>query len=301
MDPREYRDARWYALVRTAVELGVPEEDAPGLVQQVLDANARAIRRADDPDPLVHAALRGAIIGTPTTRRRWPAVAVLAVALAATGIAVILARPDAPPEDRLREDQVPSLFGYDAEAARELLEDRGLDVTIRPYRTCEVLDRVIRSSPPAGTPYDRGDDIVVYTSLPADVDCLSAYTDRETAWRLLDFANGRGPAPEFSGKVFVYVGLDEPAAVLSAPSDPRAWRGIGVLEALRDASTQVALVDDRPLTYSLPAIRVTREPDSFALYIRAPGGAGSGVRLEVFRTGEVIDGISLYPAPASSP
>ena len=28
MDPQEYRDARWYSLLRSAVELSVPEEDA---------------------------------------------------------------------------------------------------------------------------------------------------------------------------------------------------------------------------------------------------------------------------------
>lgn len=196
MDPAEYLDARWYALVRAAVDLGAPEQDAPALVREVLADNARRIRRAEDPDPLVHDALRDAVLGPPprTTRnRRWPAVAVVA-ALVAVGTVVALTRPDGPPADRLTDDQVPSLFGYDAGSARALLQDRGLDVTLRPRRACEVLDRVLGSIPPAGAPYERGDEIVVYTSLPADVDCLSDYTDRETAWRLLDFANGRGPA-----------------------------------------------------------------------------------------------------------
>jgi hypothetical protein len=206
MDPREYVDARWYALVRTAVDLGVPEEDAPALVQRVLDRNERRIRRAEDPDPLVHEALRDAVLGPPPAppRRRTPRLLALAAALVAVGLGVALTRPERPPTDRLRDDQVPSLFGYDGATARALLEDRGLVVTLKQRRACEVLDRVLGSIPPAGAPYRSGDGIVVYTSLPADVECLSNYTDRETAWRMLDFANGRGAAPEFADRVFVY-------------------------------------------------------------------------------------------------
>lgn len=280
MDPGEYRDARWYALVRAAVDLGVPEEAAPALVQQVLDRNVRRIRRAEDPDPLVHEALREAALGpppAPARRRRWPTVALVG-ALVAVGVAVALTRPDGPPTDRLDDDQVPSLFGYDGEAARTLLEARGLEVELRPRRACEVLDRVLGSIPPAGAPYDRGDGIVVYTSLPADVDCLSNYTDRETAWRLLDFANGRGPAPDFAGPT-------------SAVADD-------VLDALRDASAAVALVDERPLTYSLPAIRVTGTDtggaDAFTLLIRPPGGAGDGLRVDVYRDAGAIERVTLY-------
>ena len=36
MDPLEYRDARWYALLREAADLGVPEEEAPALGKPVL-------------------------------------------------------------------------------------------------------------------------------------------------------------------------------------------------------------------------------------------------------------------------
>lgn len=284
MDPREYLDARWYALVRAAVALGVPEDDAPGVVRQVLDRNERRIRRADDPDPLVHAALRDAVLGAAPRRRRGPRLLVLATVVAAVGTAVALTRPDPPPQDRLQDDQVPSLFGYDGAAAAELLEDRGLEVTVKTRRACEVLDRVLGSIPPAGAPYESGDDIVVYTSLPADVDCLSNYTDRETAWRLLDFANGRGPAPKFADPTFAV-----------APD---------VLDALRDASAQVALVDERPLTYSLPAIRVTATDagtaDSFTLLIRPAGGTGRGVEVEVVREGGEIEDVRLYASPSSS-
>lgn len=285
MDPRDYLDARWHALVRAAVDLGVPEEDAPAVVQRVLAGSQRSIRRAEDPDPLVHQALRDAVLGVPPTaprRRLLPRALALTGVLVAIGAAVALTRPDPPPADRLHDDQVPSLFGYDGAAAQQLLEDRGLHVTLKQRRACEVLDRVLGSIPPAGAPYETGDDIVVYTSLPADVECLSNYTDRETAWRLLDFANGRGPAPDLA-----------PAAAV-APD---------VLAALRDASAQVALVDERPVTYSLPAIRVTRTDaaggDSFALLVRPPGGTGRGVEVEVLREGGEIEDVRFYASPSS--
>jgi hypothetical protein len=315
VDPREYLDARWYALVRAAVDLGVPEEDAPTLVQQVLARNQRRIRRADDPDPLVHEALREAALGPPPAqphRRRWPAVAAMAVALIVVGSVVALTRPDDPPTDHLDGDQVPSLFGYDGATASELLEERGLHVTLKPVRACEVLDRVVRSDPPPGAAFDEGDDIDVYTSLPAGLSCLPNYTDRESAWRLLDFANGRGPAPEFADRVFVYAG-GLPAIVLSGAeaADPDSWRESDVLTTLRAASAEVSLTDDRPLTYSLPAIRVTQateglgscgvpEPsvagnaDAFALLIRPPGGHGCGVRVELYRDGPRIEAVALY-------
>ena len=322
MDPREYLDARWHALVRTAVDLGVPEEDAPALVQRVLHRNQRRIRRAEDPDPLVHEALRDAVLGPPPapSRRRVPRMLVLAAALGAVGLGVALTRPDPPPTDRLGDDQVPSLFGYDGTTAQALLEDRGLVVTLKQRRACEVLDRVLGSIPPAGAPYRSGDDIVVYTSLPADVECLSNYTDRETAWRMLDFANGRSEAPEFADRVFVYAAASRPAVVLTGAeaADPANWRPTQVLTALRDASTEVALVDERPLTYSLPVIRVTAatdglgrcgvpEPsvagdaDAFAVLIRPPGGgSGCGVRLEVYRDAGRIDAVALYPSRSRS-
>ena len=321
MDPREYLDARWYALVRMAADLGVPEEDAPALVQQVLDRNARRIKRAEDPDPLVQEALRDAVLGPPPAprRRRAPRLLALAAALVAVGVGVALTRPDPPSTDTLHDDQVPSLFGYDGATAQALLEDDGLVVTLEPRRACEVLDRVLGSIPPAGAPYQPGDDIVVYTALPADIDCLSDYTDRETAWRMLDFANGRGAAPDFADRVFVYVAGSPATVVLSGAeaADPASWRATRVLTALRDASAEVALVDERPLTYSLPAIRVTAatdglgrcgvpdpsvagDADAFAVLIRPPGRSGCGVRLELYRDAGRIEAVALYPSPSPS-
>ncbi len=175
------------------------------------------------------------------------------------------------------------------------------------------------SVPGAGAPYDEGDDIVVYTSLPAGLSCLTNYTDRETAWQLLDFANGRGPAPEFADRVFVFADA-LPAVVLTGAeaADPESWRDTEVLTTLRAASGEVSLTDERPLTYSLPAIRVTQateglgscgvpDPsvagtaDAFALLIRSPDRDRCGVRVELYRDGQQIEAVALYSPSASSP
>lgn len=315
MDPLDYRDARWYALLRAAEDLGVEPEDAPGLVTQVLASKRRAIARAEDPDPLVHDALRDAVLGPPPggTRPRPLGLLALAAALVVVGVAVALTRPDPPLPDRLRSDQVPSLFGYDDADARALLEDRGLRVHVEPFRACEVAGRVVGSDPPAGTPYDDGDPITVYASVPADVACLTDYQDRATAWQLIDFADGRGPAPAFTGRIFVYPG-DGPPVILdrTAAEDPAAWPA-GVLDGLRAASQEVALVSEHPLAYAVPAIHVARTDDgigrcgvpapavagsvdAFAFEVRLQGRAGCPLRLDVFREGDAIEAVAYYPA-----
>lgn len=315
MDPAEYRDARWYALLRDAADLGVPDDEAPALVQRVLDGQRRAIRRSDDPDPLVQQALRDAVHPPPPPGpHRRIALAAVAATLATVGVVVALTRPDELPEDRLGSDQVPSLFGYDAEHARGLLEDRGLEVTIRPFRACEVLDRAIGSDPGTGHRFERGDPITVFTAVPADVTCLTDYTDRETAWQLLDFANGRGPAPAFADRVFVYPGDAEPVVLDgAAASDPDAWTGTGVLDGLRDASRQVRLDTEHPLHYVVPAIRVLAADeqlgscgvpspsvagtaDAFAVLVRPPDRTGCGVRVDVYREDGAIEAVAYYPA-----
>ena len=316
MDPREYHDARWHALLREAVDLGVPEDDAPALVQRVLDDHQRRIRRAEDPDPLVREALRDAVHPTPRrSPRGWLGVAGLVAALVVVGVAVVLTRPDRPLPDRLRADQVPSLFGYDGEHAQALLEERGMRVTVQPFQACEVYGRVVGSDPEPGTPYDAGDPVTVYTSLPADVACLTDYQQRATAWQLLDFANGRGPAPAFAGRVVVYSGGGGgPATVLDgrAARDPDAWGGTDVLEQLRTASQRVELVSEHPVSYAVPAITITATGagtgrcgvpgpavadagDAFALLVRAPDRTGCPVRVEVYLDGDAIVAIALYP------
>ena len=316
MDPREYVDARWYALLRAADDLGVPEEDAAPLVQQVLEANRRRIRRAEDPDPLVLDALRAAVLGPPpgSQRARWPWLVAAAAAVAiAVGVTAFVTAPDVDKQhdDQLRADQVPSLFGYDGAAARAMLDARGLDVTLRPFRACEIQDRVIATDPPTGATYAPGDAITVYTSIPADVACLSDYGDIEASWAFVDFLNGRGPAPSFSHRVVVYVG-DGSGTVLTSPDELSRWADTGVPAAIRKASDRVALVGDHPLSYAMPTLSVRRttgpecgvaDPpvagpdDALTFTIGAPAGRTScPLRVDLFRTRDVIDAVVLYPS-----
>ncbi|WP_395690501.1 hypothetical protein [Nocardioides sp.] len=318
--------ARWHSLLREAEELGVDADDAPTLVAGVLADQRRAIRRAEDPDPQVRAALHAAVLGPPPGdgSRRWVPAAVLAVALVVVGLGVALTRsdggpggttdPDAPRAVRLDDDQVPSLFGYDGPDARRLLQSRGLRVSLEPFRSCEVLGRAVGSDPPVGARIRAGDPVTVFTSLPADVACLTDYQDRATTWALLDFATGRGPAPPFADRVLVHP-VDGPEVVLSGPAarDRGSWSGTGVLEALRTVSAGVEEVGTGPMSYVVPAIHVStvhdgagrrgvpRTPvagsdDAFAVQVRTPGRAGCPVRLEVYRRDGAIAAVALYPA-----
>ena len=318
MEPREYVDARWSALVRAAVLLGASEAEAPDLVRQVLADNQRRIRRAKDPDPLVHRALAAAIPHSEQTRfgaeqdletrremliddaeepapapvgppprpdhpRRWPLVAAVAAAAALVAVAVTAAattrHTDDRPGDTLRADQVPSLFGYDAAAATAMLSRRGLHVTLQPFRACEVQDRVVGTDPPTGTTYKPGDPITVYASIPANITCLTDYQDIAAGWQFLDFANNRGSAPPFSDRVVVYYS-DGPGTVVRHAEDAARWEGTGVLDAVRRATGRVALVDDDPLTYAVPRLEVRSATDSTP-GCGAPNVAGQGEALSV--------------------
>ncbi|CAI9412027.1 PASTA domain-containing protein [Nocardioides sp. T2.26MG-1] len=316
MDPQEYADARWHALLRTAVDLGVDEDDAPALVRQVLAAQHRRIRHAEDPDPLVQAALEDAVRGPREPRRPpWRAIGAAVAALAAVLAVVALTRPDEPPVDHLDDDQVPSVFGFGRQSAEDLLQGLGLEVTVEPVRACEVADRAIGTDPARGAAYDRGDPITLYTSIPANITCLTTYQQRSTTWQLVDLANARGPGPAFADRVFVYAG-DGPATVLSGDeaADPEAWAETGVLDALREATSRVRLTDDLPLTYAVPALRIVRategpgdcgvpEPavagtgDAFAALIFSPTRAGCPLRVEVYRDdAHRVAAVALYAA-----
>lgn len=318
MDPQEYTDARWHALLRAAVELGVDEDDAPTVVRRVLAAQQRRIRRAEDPDPLVHAALELEVRGPRAPGAHRPRRRTIAGVVGAAGVvlaAVVLTRPDEPPVDRLDEDQIPSVFGFGRQAAEDLLTSRGLEVTVEPMRACEVEGRAIGSDPARGSAYDRGDPITLYTSVPSSITCLTDYQQRSTAWQLLDFANGRGEGPPFADRVTVR-SADGTVTLLGheAAADPAAWAGTGVLKALQAATSRVRLTDDRPLTYAVPALRiigvthglgrcpaptpaVSGTGDAFAALILAPSGAGCPLRLEVHRDDQQrVAAVALYPA-----
>ncbi|MFC7495247.1 MULTISPECIES: PASTA domain-containing protein [unclassified Nocardioides] len=318
MDAGDYRDARWHSLLRDAEELGVPAEEAPAVVDALLARLERQVRRADDPDPLVRAELRDTVLGRERRShgRRWPAVAVAVLAAAAVvGVAIALIRPDPPPDDHLQADQIPSLFAFDGATAERYLRERGLEVELQPFQSCEVRDRVVGTNPPPGTAYERGDRVTVFTAIPADVTCLTNYVDRELAWQWLDFALGRWPAPAYADRVFVYPGDNQRFVITATEATDRdSWDAAGVLAPVAQAAEDVSLVRVHPLSYAVPAIRVVdvtegvgrcgvpapavaSTSDAIAVLVWSADRSGCPLRVELYRDrAGRVEAVALYPA-----
>jgi hypothetical protein len=219
MDFDDYVAARYGRLIEHAVLLGCAEGEAATYVDHVLMDRRKQIRRAEDPDPLVHEALERAIAGTPDRRSRTgPFVAVGLVGVAvAVGIALTY-RP--PPEP------MPSLFALDGDRAETLLEGQGYDVVLRPARACEPQGLVLGSDPAPGDLVEHGATVTVRTAVPSGPTCDALYADRSDAWRFVAFALG-GPPPEFARTVTVVVDRQDPYALDHVAAVDRArWAGL---------------------------------------------------------------------------
>ena len=220
MDFDQYVVARRGRLVERAVLLGCPEDHAGTYVDQVLLEQRRRIRRAEDPDPLMREALERAINGTPErSRRSGPLVALGLVAIAVAVWAVLADRPPTEP--------MPSLFALDGPQAQLLLEQQGYDVELRPASSCEPVGLVVGSDPPGGSLVEKGSTVTVRTSVLVGSQCEQDYPARSAAWAFVQFALGRGPAPEFARTVTVVVNLQDPYALDHvAAVDPDRWGGL---------------------------------------------------------------------------
>ena len=198
MDFDQYVAARYGRLIEHAVLLGCAEGEAGAYVDQVLLEHRRQIRRAEDPDPLVHEALERAISGTRDRRSRsGPVVAIGLVVLAVAVGAALTYRP--PPES------MPSLFALEGLQAQRLLEDRGYDVLVRPARSCEPPGLVVGSDPPGGGSVRKGTTVTVRTSVLSGSQCEPTYPARSAAWSFIKFALGLAPAPQLTGTVRLLV------------------------------------------------------------------------------------------------
>ena len=107
MDFQEYVAARRTRLVEHAVELGVAEAAAPGLVDTVLSDRRRRIERSADPDPDVYDALEQVVRGP------WPHRGTALLVAASTALVLVVAGlvwwQTRPPE----QVRVPSAFAFD--------------------------------------------------------------------------------------------------------------------------------------------------------------------------------------------
>lgn len=271
MNVDEYVAARYGRLLERAVELGAEEGLAAEYVDQVLLDERKAIRKADDPDPHVYEALERAVLKTPKPGLGpWPFVGVGVVAIAVAVGAVLTHDPET--------DPMPALFGYTGEQARELLEDRGYDVVLRPVRECEPIGQVLTSEPRAGQPVEPGGRISLFTATPSGSNCEAQFVRRGDAWEFLDFAVSGESEPVFARTVTIVIdGIEgDPRSGTDAAGSER-WRSIRELVARQSHAPAQTPTGQ-------PQLRVTQglPPDS-TCGIPRPVGAGdrSALRLQV--------------------
>lgn len=286
MDHDEYVIARYGRLLEHAVELGCGADDAPVLVDEVLRAQRRAIRRSEDPDPLVRAALErrlapddgppGAGGGLPWRLGALGIVVVLAVTL---GVRALV--------DALQPDPLPSVFGYDEQTARAVLEATGLEVEVVSASACEPIGLALGTDPTAGEAVDRGTTVTLRVAVPDDPLCLATYQFRSDAWRFVRFARaaaaGSSP-PRFADQVLVVV--DDAAPTRLSGQEAAAREGWGTaLDVVAAAAASNA-----PTRNGMPRLLVDRlvpEPDGCGAPV-PPDLAGSGVlrlRIDASPTG----------------
>ena len=245
-------------------------------------------------------------------------VGVVAIACVVAAVAVAWSRgPDQKPDGPLADDQVPSLFGYDAPSATKLLTARGLEVLERPAPSCEPEGLVVGSDPMLGAHVDKGDTVMIMTATPLGFSCHEAYTNRSDAWEFLAFASGRGASPRFTDRVAVLVDGSGPVFLRrDQAADPASWGDPSVLTTLADAIGQVydvpgsAAYRTPSLDASLarqPALKcgvhrplgsAGREALSMLIYVRNVGPYLCPLTLDLYRTGDAIDTVALYTPKA---
>ena len=197
MDFDQYVAARYGRLIEHAVLLGCAEGEAGTYVDQVLLEQRKRIRRAEDPDPLVHEALERAISGTPErSRRAGPLVAIgLVVVAVAVGAGADLPATPAAGALAVRARREPGPAAARGPGLRRpapagsLLRARGPGARVRPA---------------AGHPVREGATVTVRTAVPSDVFCQALFLTRADAWDFVSFALG-GDAPPFADTVRLLV------------------------------------------------------------------------------------------------
>ncbi|MBJ7359780.1 PASTA domain-containing protein [Nocardioides sp.] len=304
MNVDEYVAARYGRLLERAVELGAPEGQAAEYVDLVLQEQRKAIRRADDPDPVVLDALERAVLRIPDHQRGpWPFVAVGLAGIAVAVGVVLTQEPEREP--------LPSLFGLTGDRARAFLEDDGYEVLLRERRACEPMGTVVDSDPRAGDPVPSGATVSVFTAVPAGSQCEADYRNREDAWEFLSFAISGSSSPDFARTVTVVIdGVEgEPRSGVGAETSPR-WEALRAMVAEQSAVPAATLTGQPVLavTEGVPPVRTCglgRPPgaaDRTALRLevdaRGPDEArGCPLTVDLYRDSEdVIDAVVIYSA-----
>ncbi|WP_372735084.1 hypothetical protein [Nocardioides sp.] len=297
MKVEEYVAARYGRLLEYAVELGAPEGLAHEYVDQVLLDQQRAIRRAEDPDPVVRAALEEAIRGPRREGRSpWPLVGGVLGAIAVLVALTLTMDPYTEP--------MPSLFGHTGPEAQELLEGEGYEVVLRPLRACEPLDLVLGSQPPTGAPVESGAVISVFTAVPSGSECEARYPLREEAWGFLRFAVTGSPRPQFAVAVDVFVdGVLSESLSGTAASTPE-WaqvRELVATAATRPADNATGQAEVR-IIEAVPPLTTCGHPRpeprsgqlrALRISVDGRGDAGFGCPLTIDLYRNVLDAINV--------
>jgi hypothetical protein len=274
--------------------------------RELLALAADTIELGPMPDPVV-----------PAERPRWPIVAGVAAIACVLLVVASLGKESPAPDGPLADDQVPSLFGYDATSARKLLTGRGLEVVQRASPACEPEGLVVGSDPLLGMHVDAGDTVTIMTATPLGFSCHLTYTNRSDAWEFLAFAAGRGAAPRFAGLVAVLVDGSGPVFLgRDLAADPASWGDPSVLTTVADAIGQVYDVPGSA-AYRTPSLDTSlarqpvrkcgvhrppgtarREALSIQIYVRNVGPYLCPLTLDLYRTAGAIDTVALYtPKP----
>jgi len=260
-------------------------------------------------------------------RRHWPVLAAAAAVLAVVGVGAALglrsgddvpagveAVPSVDFQGRpsvLGADQVPSVFGYDEASARSMLRSIGLAVSIARDPTCGSVGRATSTDPGVGATFAPGDKVTLRVTAPpiGDVFCIDQ-GPQDFEWQLIDFANGRGPAPAFADEVWVAANDVSAVIPLAMAADPATWVDGSPLGVLRQQSREVeestgytfqvprlvtGVSTESPHCHGLDLSGVPRSDPGFSISIEFPAEARSlhCTVVDVFRTNGQISAISL--------
>ncbi len=188
---------------------------------------------------------------------------------------------------QLSDDQVPSVFGYDAESARQLLTDAGLDVTTAGLVSddgCRYVGRALRTDPPLGSAVEPGGSATLLVG-----DTLGSCTKPELrssqrVWQFVDFAAGRSTPPDFATNVTFSVNGDVVSLSARQAQDPSLWPTCSPDLALcpGNAADVVAASSRRVQRVGSGYAQPTLEVDSTRL-------------TDAFTIDFPVDGIAFYP------
>ncbi len=121
-----------------------------------------------------------------------------------------------------------------------------------------------KTNPAVGARFQPGDAVTLYvTQVPPNARCAEP-ANEDFAWRFLDFANGRGPAPAFADEVTLYVDGEKTGALTSAEAaDPANWGGTSAISEIREQTAVVQQINGTWLTPTMSARGLPRDDSAF--------------------------------------